>query len=95
MLLFEDRLNQIERRLLCNKLLENRTTKTAAVCSALPDSDACQYVIGSTGKDLRAAIPEINRRLSGHGGGRSDMVQGTFHADQDLIRTVCESFLDQ
>ena len=43
-----------------------------------------RYLLASETVDLRAALPEINRALSGRGGGKPGMAEGTFsasHAD--------------
>ena len=45
-----------------------------------------KYVISSNTKDLRAMIPDINKSLLGRGGGKPNMVQGSFSASLAEIR---------
>ena len=45
-----------------------------------------KYVISSTSQDLRAMAKDINSALSGRGGGRPEMIQGSFAASLEKIR---------
>ena len=45
-----------------------------------------KYVISSLHTDLRAKAPEINKSLLGRGGGKPNMIQGSFAATADEIR---------
>ena len=54
---------------------------------ALTGEDKCyKYVISSKGTDLKALVKEINAALGGRGGGRSEMIQGSFTASLDEIK---------
>ena len=45
-----------------------------------------KYVIASNTNDLKCLIPEINKALSGKGGGRPEMAQGSFACTSDEVR---------
>ncbi len=45
-----------------------------------------KYVISSNSVDLRAISKEINSALSGRGGGRPEMIQGSFGATLEMIK---------
>ena len=45
-----------------------------------------RYVLASESVDLRARAKEINAALSGKGGGRPEMISGSFSCDIDSIR---------
>ena len=49
-----------------------------------------KYVISSGRTDLRAMAREINAALSGRGGGRPEMIQGSFAASLDEIKEYFE-----
>lgn len=49
-----------------------------------------KYVISSGRTDLRAMAKEINAALSGRGGGRPEMIQGSFAASLDEIKEYFE-----
>lgn len=80
-------------RYLCECVLE-RTSAT--ICAGLSpvegDGSRLAYVMASSGADLRAACKELNARLGGRGGGKPQMVQGswttTHEAAEAAIREV-------
>ena len=49
-----------------------------------------KYVIGSRTVDLKSVTKDINAALCGRGGGRSEMIQGTFSTTLDIIRAYFE-----
>ena len=55
-----------------------------------PDG-AYKYVIASNSTDLRAASRDINAALGGRGGGSPTMIQGSFTADLDAIKSYFEA----
>ena len=55
-----------------------------AVCYG-ESENGFRYLLASEKTDLRAALPEINRALSGRGGGKSGMAEGTFSASRETI----------
>ena len=52
---------------------------------------AYKYVITSNTVDLRASARDINAALGGRGGGSPTMIQGSFTADLDTIKTYFET----
>ena len=44
-----------------------------------------RYLLASEKTDLRTVLPEINRALSGRGGGKPGMAEGTFAASREEI----------
>ena len=52
---------------------------------------AYKYVIASNSTDLRAASRDINAALGGRGGGSPTMIQGSFTADLDAIKSYFEA----
>lgn len=55
------------------------------VCLSGEENDY-KYVISSATVDLRQKIKEINAALSGRGGGRAEMAQGSFYCPLDAIK---------
>ena len=76
--------------------LVNRLCEKCAVCAVFSGSDeeGYRYIIGSRRVDLRARCAEINRAISGRGGGRSEMIQGSAAADAETIRKYFEKRFD-
>lgn len=61
--------------------------KIGGLCVALSGSDGdYKYVISSEKVDLRTVQKDINAALSGKGGGRPEMIQGSFKAALDEIK---------
>ena len=85
---FEESLDPVETRRFCEFLLEqNRGTVCLAVSGG---EDNWYYVIGSRSVDVRPGGRELNQRLNGRGGGKPEMVQGTFHAAREEILSAAE-----
>ncbi|MEE8716977.1 MAG: hypothetical protein SOI26_10760 [Coriobacteriales bacterium] len=89
----EDGLSVDELRYFCNRALEaGRATTVAALSRAMgagPEGTPAEgaparfdYVMASSDAavDLRAAVKELNAELNGRGGGKPEMVQGSFTA---------------
>ena len=91
-LCFEEQMNQVELRKFCDLLVKSGK---GAVCAVLTETepDTWQYCIGSTEVDLRAAVKVLNEQLNGRGGGKSVMVQGTFHANAVEIEAALRQIL--
>ena len=70
-------------RLLAN-LLKKKTTKICCVLSG-NDASGYSYIIASETINLREIAKEINSALQGRGGGREDMIQGSFSATFEEI----------
>lgn len=61
--------------------------KVAGITVALSGCDGdYKYVISSLTVDLKSKAKEINAALSGRGGGRSEMIQGSFSASLEQIK---------
>lgn len=74
---FEQGMEPFELKLFVEMLLER--VPSAAVFSG-SDEDGWKYAVGSNDKDVCAFIKEANKTLNGRGGGRGNMVQGSFAA---------------
>ena len=62
-------------------------TKISGITVVLSGSDFdYKYVISSTYIDLRQMSKDINTALSGRGGGRPEMIQGSFNTSLDKIK---------
>lgn len=61
--------------------------KTAKMCCVLSGNDASgySYIIASENVNLRDISKDINTALAGRGGGREDMIQGSFSATKEEI----------
>ena len=65
--------------------------KVGGITVALSGCDGdYKYVISSHTVDLRSMTKEINKALSGRGGGRTEMIQGSFSATLAEIRAFFE-----
>ncbi len=62
--------------------------KCGGVCAAFSgnDEDGYKYIIGSRTVDLRAMSKDINKALSGRGGGTPEMIQGSAAAKAEAIK---------
>ena len=60
------------------------TAGLVAVCYG-ESENGFRYIVASENLDLRAALPGINRALSGRGGGKPGMAEGTFSASREEI----------
>lgn len=61
--------------------------KTGKMCCVLSgnDADGYSYIIASETVNLREISKEINTALQGRGGGREDMIQGSFASTKEKI----------
>ena len=61
--------------------------KCGGICALFSgnDTDGYKYIIASRSRDMRALAPELNRALSGRGGGSPIMIQGSVSATQTEI----------
>lgn len=59
----------------------------SALCGVFSGDDSAgyRYILGSNAIDLRALAPAFHRALSGRGGGRPEMIQGTVRATRSEI----------
>ncbi len=71
--------------------------KTSKICCVLSGNDASgySYIIASENVNLRELAKEINTALQGRGGGREDMIQGSFSATKEEIEKYFGDFLKE
>lgn len=79
---FEDGLEPFELRLFADLLME-KFPSAAVFCGN--DEEGYKYAIGSNKADVVLFIKEANNALNGKGGGKGNMVQGSFAAKADEI----------
>ncbi len=79
---FEDGLEPFELRLFADMLME-KFPSAAVFCGN--DEEGYKYAIGSNKGDVVLFIKEANNALNGKGGGKGNMVQGSFAAKADEI----------
>lgn len=77
-----------ELRYFCNQALEAHRAPTVAALSATTDGEAISYVIASATADLRPIVKRLNADLAGRGGGRPEMVQGSFRAPRAQVEAA-------
>ncbi len=85
-LLFEDGLSSNSLRRLCDAVLH--TCGGRCACFSGDDSSGYKYAVGQQNGNLRDFVKELNKVLSGRGGGKPDFVQGSVQA----TRTEIEAF---
>ena len=88
--LFETIADEVAMREFTNLLME-KCDGMAAVFFPAADT-GFRYIIGSRSADLRRAARDINAGISGRGGGRPEMIQGTALADEETIRSFILRF---
>lgn len=64
------------------------------VCAAFTgcDAEGYRYIIGSRTLDLRAEAKTINAAISGRGGGKPTMIQGSCTAAADAIKAFFAAY---
>lgn len=83
-LVFEEGLTPVEVRKLADRI--QQTAQLSAVFSGTEEG-GYQYVICSRTMDVAALGREFNRALSGRGGGKNPMIQGSVKAKRERIET--------
>lgn len=74
-------------RQLVNRILEEKKGKTVLALSGNREGGFL-YIMGSQNEDMRLLSKELNRVLSGRGGGSIQMAQGTFFAEEENLHTI-------
>ena len=87
-ILFDEGLSEAAARELVNRLTE-KTDGVAALFLA-DGAGQWRYIIGSRRVDLRSAAKAINAGVSGRGGGRPEMIQGSAAASEKEIASFFE-----
>lgn len=80
--MFGDNLESFELRQFCELLME-RVDFAAVLCGN--EEEGYKYAIGGKNKEMMPFIKEANKALNGRGGGKGDMVQGSFKAAKEDI----------
>ncbi len=80
---FEDSMTPVEARRFCEFLLEHGKGTCCAVFTK--QGEGWYYVIGSRSIDVRPLVKTANAALSGRGGGKPEMAQGTMAAPREKI----------
>ena len=86
---FEPEFDMNSLRELVNAGMEKTAGIFAAFCGSEGD---WKYILGSRTVDLRRASGEINAALHGRGGGRPEMIQGSFAAAKEEIEGFFRSY---
>lgn len=74
-------------RRLVNRLLEEKKGKNVLALAGNVEGGFL-YVLGSQSEDMRLLSKELNRLLSGRGGGSIQMAQGTFFSDEETLSAI-------
>lgn len=69
-----------------NELIEKKNIGVACICNQ--EASCYSYVILSHSVDLKEHVKTINEKLNGRGGGRSEVLQGSFQSDEETIKKV-------
>lgn len=80
----EPGMNMVEIRKFCDYLISKGKVKTAMIISP-KDKESVNYVMGSADLNMRDVGKLLNEELHGRGGGRPEMVQGSFQAEADAV----------
>lgn len=81
-IVFEENLEAFELRQLCEMLIE-KADFAAVLCGN--DNDGYKYSLGSKNIDMSEFVKAANKALNGRGGGRGNVVQGSFASDRESI----------
>ncbi|MGP1443356.1 MAG: hypothetical protein ACTTJQ_04630 [Dialister pneumosintes] len=85
-------MTNLEIRRFCEFLLKNKVAQTAMIISKKADS-YFNYVIGSREKDMKALGKTLNHELCGRGGGKVEMIQGSYQSDFEKIQAAYTKYL--
>ncbi len=88
---FGENIERLEIVALADRLIKEKHTGIAAVLSR--EKGGYRYGILSQEYNLAEKAKEINKELNGKGGGKPDIIQGSFAAEESEIREVLERIL--
>ncbi len=89
----EEDMNNIEIRKLCDTLNKSGKARISLVLTGDESAPGVfRYCMASSTLDLKEIAPELNRALNGKGGGSKEMIQGSFAAPIDEIRSVVQRY---
>lgn len=80
----EPGMSMVEIRKFCDYLISTGKVKTAIIISP-KDKESVNYVMGSADLNMRDVGKLLNEKLHGRGGGRPEMVQGSFQAEAEAV----------
>lgn len=80
----EPGMSMVEIRKFCDYLISTGKVKTAMIISP-KDKESVNYVVGSADLNMRDVGKLLNEELHGRGGGRPEMVQGSFQAEAEAV----------
>lgn len=80
----EPGMSMVEIRKFCDYLISTGKVKTAMIISP-KDKESVNYVMGSADLNMRDVGKLLNEKLHGRGGGRPEMVQGSFQAVAEAV----------
>ena len=80
----EPGMSMVEIRKFCDYLISTGKVKTAMIISP-KDKESVNYVMGSADLNMREVGKLLNEELHGRGGGRPEMVQGSFQAVAEAV----------
>lgn len=80
----ESGMSMVEIRKFCDYLISTGKVKTAMIISP-KDKESVNYVMGSADLNMRDVGKLLNEELHGRGGGRPEMVQGSFQAEAEAV----------
>ena len=80
----EPGMSMVEIRKFCDNLISTGKVKTAMIISP-KDKESVNYVMGSADLNMRDVGKLLNEKLHGRGGGRPEMVQGSFQAVAEAV----------
>lgn len=80
----EPGMSMVEIRKFCDYLISTGKVKTAMIISP-KDKESVNYVMGSADLNMWDVGKLLNEELHGRGGGRPEMVQGSFQAEAEAV----------
>lgn len=81
----EPEFGAVQLRQMVNRMMEENKGKIVLALSG-NNERGFLYVMGSQSEDMRLLSKELNGLLSGRGGGSMQMAQGTFFAEEEVLR---------
>lgn len=94
LLWFQEGLEIDELRFVCETALAREDVEKVAALSDVPgDAARIAYVLAAKEEDLRPACKELNKKLDGRGGGKPQMVQGSWASTKDAAEASVRELL--
>jgi len=94
LLWFQEGLEIDELRFVCETALAREDVEKVAALSDVPgDAARIAYVLAAKEEDLRPACKELNKKLDGRGGGKPQLVQGSWASTKDAAEASVRELL--